>query len=628
MAARRSANDSLVVAGIAVLLGGTAAVWLAVEFGGLYDHGYWPRISFPAAGVAIRHLAAHPGDIAGAWPASEAARVPSARTFYVTLGVLLTVLLGLVLAVFRAWLRRAGRQRPTARPPAAGPAPVTTLAAPVAAPPAAEPTTHGSDVASAIALAGQTAEPTSSQPTALATLDAVPAPPAAASVATSDVTSVRQPTPAGLVATEVEPAELERYLSAAAVLRRAGEIRSTLTAPQADVRAVGIALGVEPRSGIELYGTVEDSYCLLGPARTRTGVPLLTRAVTDAPGAVLVTCPRPDTLHATAARRGQVGPVHVFDPLQLSGWPHELRWSIERGCERATTALLRASALTAAVPRPSRRPEGDAAGEVEFGPHAVAGAQTVIRCFLHALALDGRPIRHALRWMADPDDDEPVRLLRASANAADGWADELDALRRSDDARRADVWAVVRLALAPLRDPRVLAACSAPAAEDLDVPALIRDRGTLYLLGQVDARPGVAPILTALATEVIEQGRRIATRLPAGRLDPPLLLALDEAPALAPLAELPDLVATGGGLGLPPIVAMRSQAQARTRWGVGPATAMWDVATVKLVFGGLTSLGPDAPAGTAATHGSLPREEAVLLYHGLPPVRVVPGPGA
>jgi hypothetical protein len=55
---------------------------------------------------------------------------------------------------------------------------------------------------------------------------------------------------------------------------------------------------------------------------------------------------------------------------------------------------------------------------------------------------------------------------------------------------------------------------------------------------------------------------------------------------------------------------------------------MWDAASVKLVFGGLAALGSDAPAGPTAVHGSLPREEAVLLYHGLPPVRTVPGPAA
>ena len=53
------------------------------------------------------------------------------------------------------------------------------------------------------------------------------------------------------------------------------------------------------------------------------------------------------------------------------------------------------------------------------------------------------------------------------------------------------------------------------------------------------------PLLTALASSVVEHGRRMAARSSPGRLDPPITLVLDDVAALAPLPELPALMAEG-----------------------------------------------------------------------------------
>jgi len=119
----------------------------------------------------------------------------------------------------------------------------------------------------------------------------------------------------------------------------------------------------------------------------------------DAPGAAVVPSTRPDTFVATAEARAQRGPVNVFDPQGLSNWPHPLRWAPECSCDDPLTAILRARSLTL----------GARAGVgVENGDFWAGMTQAVIRCYLHAAALDDRPIRHV---PAPPGRSYPSRRL-------------------------------------------------------------------------------------------------------------------------------------------------------------------------------------------------------------------------
>lgn len=78
----------------------------------------------------------------------------------------------------------------------------------------------------------------------------------------------------------------------------------------------------------------------------------------------------------------------------------------------------------------------------------------------------------------------------------------------------------------------------------------------------------------------------IAARSPGARLDPPVLLALDEIGNLSPLPSLPTLMAEGGGSGLTTLPVLQSLAQARDKWGRDAAAAVWGASIVKIVLGG------------------------------------------
>jgi type IV secretory pathway TraG/TraD family ATPase VirD4 len=327
-----------------------------------------------------------------------------------------------------------------------------------------------------------------------------------------------------------------------------------------------------------VWGSVEDSFLILGPPRSGKGVHLVIPHTLDAPGPVLVTSTRPDTLQATFAVRRQQGPVIAFDPQQLAPQAPRLRWSPTRGCSDPLVAISRARALSAGAGlNPATTTDAD------FWSGMTA---SVLRAYLHAAALAGRSMGDVLAWATRPLDPTPVRILRSESGAAGGWAEELAAQAGADPRQRDSVWAGVRRAVDVLADPRVRATCT-PDDDAFDPTDFLRERGSLYLLGSTGTQLSVAPLITALLEDLLDTARTLAAAEPTGRLTPPLLLLLDEAANIAPIPTLPNLLADGGGVGITTVTVLQSLAQARSRWGAAGADAMWDAATTKVIFGGL-----------------------------------------
>lgn len=323
----------------------------------------------------------------------------------------------------------------------------------------------------------------------------------------------------------------------------------------------------------------QDSYLILGPPRSGKGVHLVIPHTLDAPGAVLVTSTRPDTLHATADRRALRGPVLAFDPQALAPDAPRLRWSPTRGCEDPLVAINRARALSAGASMTK--------GTTSDGEFWQSMTAAVLRGYLHAAALTGRPISDVLAWASRPSDPTPVRILRSESAAAGGWAEELAAQAGADPRQRDSVWSGVRRSIDSLADPRVLDACTPAMDSQFQPEQFLREHGTVYLLGSTGAQLSVAPLITALLEDLLDTARVLAAGSAHGRLDPPLLLLLDEAANIAPIPSLPNLLADGGGAGITTVAVLQSLAQARARWGDAGADSMWDAATTKIVFGGL-----------------------------------------
>jgi type IV secretory pathway TraG/TraD family ATPase VirD4 len=244
--------------------------------------------------------------------------------------------------------------------------------------------------------------------------------------------------------------------------------------------------------------------------------------------------------------------------------------------------MIRASGLAGGT--------GLAGGGVEAGGFWEAKTRTALQSLLHAAALANRPPSELFRWTLDPAAAaDAVAILVQDPRAATGWADSLQAMLEADPRTRDSIWQGVSLALGALADPRVLAAVSPSDGESFDPKEFLRGNGTLYLLATGAGANNSAALVAALVEDVIESARRIAARNAGARLDPPVLLALDEIGNLAPLPSLPALMAEGGGTGITTMPVLQSLAQARTKWGDNAAAAIWDASIVKIILGGASN---------------------------------------
>ena len=378
------------------------------------------------------------------------------------------------------------------------------------------------------------------------------------------------------VAGTAKRSDVRRAAGRRALLNRAAAVRPTLRRP--DASDVGYKLGTS--RGVPVWATVEDSLLLLGPPRSGKGLHVVIPAILDAPGAVVSTSTRPDNLAVTIDARRAIGPVAVFDPQNLApGVTGGLRWSPLRGCEDPQTAMIRARGLAAGT--------GLARGGVEGGDFWQGQTEAVLRGLLHAGALGKRGAADLYRWSLSPVlAHEALAILASHADAATGWDEAIAAATDADPRTRDSIWLGVRQALASLADPRVLAAVSPGPGEAFDPEAFIRDRGTLYLLATSAGAGAAANLVAAFIEDMLETARRLAARAAGGRLDPPLLLALDEIGNLSPLPSLPSLMSDGGGTGITTLTVLQSLAQARAGWGEQAAHAIWDSAIVKIILGG------------------------------------------
>jgi hypothetical protein len=165
---------------------------------------------------------------------------------------------------------------------------------------------------------------------------------------------------------------------------------------------------------------------------------------------------------------------------------------------------------------------------------------------------------------------DAVRILRTHPKAASGLAGLLESALTAYPERREAAKQLTARALGSLSSVHIRDAVTFNRTDAVSLGSFAAEGGTLYVVGEPiedpHRRPGAMPLLTALASYVVEHGRRMAARSPDGRLDPPMALVLDDVAAVAPLPMLPDLLATGRARGLPPLALMRSLEQGRARW--------------------------------------------------------------
>jgi type IV secretory pathway TraG/TraD family ATPase VirD4 len=320
---------------------------------------------------------------------------------------------------------------------------------------------------------------------------------------------------------------------------------------------------------------VEEHVLIKGPPRSRkTG--LLARIILRYPGPVLSTTTKHDVFLLTSGIRARRGPVHVFNPQNVGRVPSTFRWNPVHGCADPATAIRRADGFAKAV---------NMAGAEEASFWS-GKASDFLRCLFHAAACAGGDMRLVARWALG--NAEPAEDILDNAGA-DQWAAELAELRGEAQKTAATIRMVLSRALGFMTDP-ALARSVLPADHDqgVDIEAFLAETGTLYMIAESehDDSP-VAPLFAAMAGEIHHAACQAGQATPGGRLDPPLLMALDEIVQTCPV-PLPAWLADSGGKGIQLIPVAHGEAQLRTRWGKDGAQAILDTCGVKIWLPGIT----------------------------------------
>lgn len=310
------------------------------------------------------------------------------------------------------------------------------------------------------------------------------------------------------------------------------------------------------------------------PRRGKTGQ--LIHWLVDAPGAALVTSTKRDLFDLTQGLRSKRGPVFVFNPTAMGDLPTTITFDPLLECENASRAEERAiDMISGGV--------GQSDGE---GRRWDDQAQRVLTGLLHAAALGSHTMTDVLGWVANPDNAERqvMGLLRRSPSAY-AFVPAAEQFFGTNSRTRSSVTFTIMPALAWLSNPAAVAATQ--GATRFDIEQLLADQATVYLLGKAEGR--TAPLLAALTGYIAREARRVAARMPGGRLDPPLRLILDEAANICPV-PLDAWSSDFGSHGLTICATFQSRAQVIARWGRAGADAITNNtgATVLHAYGSST----------------------------------------
>ena len=367
-------------------------------------------------------------------------------------------------------------------------------------------------------------------------------------------------------------AEIRHHLSAKAVLRRAAQLRPDLVKPA----ATDVGWRVGRSRGQEVYVSIEDSVALEGPPRSGKGYRVLISAILDWSGPLITTSTTNDNLTATIRMRQTRGDVHVFDPQGLSGVRHSLRVSPIAGCENPLVAMQRGNAIIT----------GTALGASNTNGEWAQASGVVLGRLLHAAAVGGKSVVELYDWGTSPAQTrDAVAILKG--DGAPGWGDSLDATIAGDEKLVSSIWFGVHGAVAPLAVPQIRdALMPRPGDPVLNPREFLDAANTLYLIGSSSGASAMGGWLGAVLDDIVEVARTTALASPGSRLVHPLGLILDEIVNMFRWANLPRIMADGGGRGICTFIVLQALSQAETSWSRAEADTIWAAATAKVLLGG------------------------------------------
>ncbi len=312
------------------------------------------------------------------------------------------------------------------------------------------------------------------------------------------------------------------------------------------------------------------SVLVVGPTQSGKTTGLAVPAILEWEGPVVAASVKSDLLIDTVGWRSTRGQVMVYDPTGSTGRASDY-WSPLESSGTWGGARHVARALVEVARSSSSQPMADA----DFW---YATAAKLIAPMLHAAALGGLSMADVVRWLDTEQVAEVGRILdKALEEGSPGASEALQAAEASwnrDPRQRSSVYATAETVLEVFADPSVAASATRAGsgwnAEGsravIDPTSFLDGESTLYLCAPAHHQRLVRPVFASLVSEVIEQAYTRSS-LAGVPLDPPLLVVLDEAANVAPLAELDVLASTAAGHGVQLLTIWQDLAQVTSRYG-------------------------------------------------------------
>jgi type IV secretion system protein VirD4 len=337
----------------------------------------------------------------------------------------------------------------------------------------------------------------------------------------------------------------------------------------------GIYLGTG--EGGHAWARPEQGVLVLGPPRSGKTATIVVPNILAACGPVVAASTKPDLLHITAAARAHRGRCLVFDPsgtVQLPPAAERVGWSPLLPGRTWDGSLLVANTMVRAA-----RPGADHGDAVHWTERAIS----LLAVSFHAGALG----RYGFGEVMSAIDRHDLTALRRPLAEHDATRalDLLNGVAATDPREQSGIWSTASEVLAGYRTDGALASTGGVM---LDSTSFLSEPSTLYICAGSDqqrqAAPVVAGVLRDLRTQAYEN--RAAALAAGGPMQRPMLFALDELANIAPLHDLPMLVAEGGSQGVLTLACLQDLSQGVARWG-REAEGFFSLFGSKVVFPGI-----------------------------------------
>ncbi len=323
---------------------------------------------------------------------------------------------------------------------------------------------------------------------------------------------------------------------------------------------------------------LEEHLLVMAPPRTYKTA-FLADVILRYPGPVIATTTKADIYHLTSAVRAEHGRVHVFNPQHIGGVAVHLLLGPGRGMRGPGHR-----------DPPRRRVRVRRVPEGRRGRHVLVRQSLATTCAATSTpppwpATTCAPSRPG--WPA-PTRTSPSGSCSPPAPASGRYT--LAELRSEAHKTAATVRMVMSRALAFMADPALAASVLPGPGDGFDIPAFLDGTGTVYLIAEaVSEEAPVAPLFAAMATEIHWIAAQLGQASPSGRLDPPLLMGLDEVTQICPV-PLPFWLSDSGGKGIQVVAVVHGEAQLAERWGDYGRQVVLDTSSVKVFLPGITDV--------------------------------------